>query len=227
MKRTVCLLAVATLSAALAGCSDDDTSTQSTTSTATTTETTSSSGGGGSAGTGGQGTGGVGVGGQATGGSGTGGTAPMSLTSTGFSEGMVIPDKYACAGQNVSPDLSWTPGPAATQSYAIVFTDKSNNLIHWAIWDIPPATLSLPEHVENAAEPSTPAGAKQAESYDGQTFGYLGPCPGSTHTYEFVAYAVDVATLPGVTTASSRDEVEAALLDHDLDSAALSGTFTP
>lgn len=151
----------------------------------------------------------------------------MTLTSTGFTEGTVIPDKYSCAGQNVSPDLSWTAGPAGTQSYAIVFTDKSNNLIHWVIWDIPPATSSLPEHVENAANPATPAGAKQAESYDGQTFGYLGPCPGNTHTYEFVAYAVDVAALPNVTTASSRNEVETEILAHDLASAALSGTFTP
>jgi len=178
-------------------------------------------------GTGATGTGGAGGNAGGTGGVGTGGMAAFALTSTGFTEGTAIPDKYACSGQNVSPDLGWTPGPAGTLSYAVLLTDKSNSLIHWAIWDIPGAVTSLPEQVENAANPATPAGAKQAKSYDNKTFGYLGPCPNNTHTYQFDVYALDVATLPNVTTASTRDEVAAEVLNHDLATASLSGTFTP
>ena len=49
-----------------------------------------------------------------------------------------------------------------------------------------------------------PPGSKQVKSYDNATFGYLGPCPGgNVHSYEFDLYAVDAATLPGVTTSSS------------------------
>ena len=151
----------------------------------------------------------------------------FTLTSTGFTEGMAIPVKYACKGANVSPDLTWTMGPPGTQSYAMVLTDKSNNLIHWVIWDIPSATLSLPEGVQNVANPAAPAGAKQVRSYDNTTFGYLGPCPQNTHTYEFAVFALDVATLPNVTTNSTRNAVKAEILNHDLASATLTGTYTP
>ena len=72
-------------------------------------------------------------------------------------EGTAIPAKYACAGANVSLDLSWTPGPAGTKSYAVVLTDTSNTLIHWVIWDL--AGTSLPEGVEHKPNPATPAGA--------------------------------------------------------------------
>lgn len=214
-------------------------------SSAGTTSSTSSGGSGGgastssssvtssaaSSGTGGAGTGGhggAGTGGAGTGGAGTGGQAAFALTSTGFTEGAAIPAKYACAGANVSPDLAWTAGPPpGTKSYAVVFTDKSNNLIHWVIWDIPFAEAALPEHVANVANPPTPAGAKQVKSYDNQTFGYLGPCPPSQHTYEFAVHALDVATLSNVTTASARKDVAAEIAAHEVGAATLSGTFTP
>jgi Raf kinase inhibitor-like YbhB/YbcL family protein len=109
----------------------------------------------------------------------------------------------------------------------VILTDQSNSLLHWVIWDIPSNATGLPEGVEKVAQPSMPAGAKQAKSYDGATYGYLGPCPPSTHTYQFVVHALDVATLPGVTVASTRAEVATVVAAHDLGTAALSGTYTP
>jgi hypothetical protein len=153
--------------------------------------------------------------------------AAFALTSTGFSEGMEIPTKYACAGANGSPDLTWAAGPNGTLSYAVRLTDKSNMLIHWVIWDIPAATTGLPAGVEQKANPAIPAGSKQAKAYDNQTFGYLGPCPPKVHTYEFAVIALDVATLPNVTTASTRAQVNVEILNHDLGTATLTGTYTP
>ena len=46
----------------------------------------------------------------------------MEITSTSITEGQPIELTYAHAdagGKNVSPQLSWTPGPAGTKSYAI------------------------------------------------------------------------------------------------------------
>ncbi|APR81773.1 Hypothetical protein A7982_07122 [Minicystis rosea] len=188
--------------------------------------TTASSGTGG-AGTGGSiGTGGGGMGGM-MGTGGGGGAAAFALTSAGFTEGSAIPVKFACAGPNVSPPLAWPAGPGGTQSYAVVLTDKSNNLIHWVIWDIPGSVHALPENVQKTATPSAPAGAKQVKSYDNTTVGYLGPCPPNQHTYEFAVYALDVATLPNVTTASTRTDVFTEIKNHDLASAKLTGTYTP
>jgi Raf kinase inhibitor-like YbhB/YbcL family protein len=123
---------------------------------------------------------------------------------------------------NVSPDLEWTSAPAGTQGYAVVFTDMTNALIHWAIWDIAANASGLPEAVEKKPDPANVSMAKQVLSYDGQTYGYLGPCPPNLHTYQFVVYALDTASLPGVTASSTRKEVEAALKQHALGSASLS-----
>jgi Raf kinase inhibitor-like YbhB/YbcL family protein len=237
MKTYGFFLALTLGASSLAACSGtDSTGTTSTSSSSETTATSSATTGAGGAGTGGAGGGSTGgAGGGATGSTGSstssstgsGGMAAFALTSTGFTEGMVIPAKYACAGADGSPDLSWTAGPAGTLSYAVVLTDKSNNLLHWVIWDIPGATTSLPAGVEKKANPAVPAGSKQAKSFDNQTFGYRGPCPQNTHTYEFAVFALDVATLPGVTTASTRAEVNTEILKHDLTKTTLTGTYTP
>lgn len=236
MNPRTALLALTIGVASAAACSSGDTTTTTGTSSTggetTSTATTGSGGGASSSNTG--------AGGGSTGGgtststasatsSGAGGMAAFALTSTGFSEGMEIPKKYACkpAGADGSPDLSWTAGPTGTLSYAVVLTDKSNMFLHWVIWDIPSTTTALPAGVENKANPAVPAGSKQVKSFDGQTFGYRGPCPPSTHTYEFAVFALDVATLSGVTTASSRAQVDAEILNHDLGTATLTGTYTP
>lgn len=152
----------------------------------------------------------------------------FALSSSGVTPGVQIPTEYTCDGLNVSPPLSWTAGPGGTMSYAIVFTDLSNDLIHWVIWDIPASTTLLPQDVPQVANPTPPGGgALQVRSYDNATYGYLGPCPPSVHTYEWVVYAIDVATLPNVTTSSTRAQVEAEILLHDLDSASLSAPYDP
>ncbi len=151
-------------------------------------------------------------------------SGPFTLTSSAFAEGGTIPSVHTCAGADQSPALSWTEGPPGTQSYAVVFTDLSNSLIHWVIYDIPASARGLPGNVQKAPQPSVPAGAKQVRSYGNTIYGYRGPCPGgSFHTYRFEAGALDVAALPGVTTQSSRDAARAAILQRDLASAAVSG----
>jgi Raf kinase inhibitor-like YbhB/YbcL family protein len=150
--------------------------------------------------------------------------ADFVLSSPAVIPGQLVDDRYTCAGANVSPPLAWTPGPAATKSYAVVFTDLDNGpggFLHSAIWDVAATTTALPEHVENAAHPAVPAGAQQARGYDGQTYGYLGPCPGTVHHYQFKLYALDAAGLPGITTESSLEEVQAAATSHALATATL------
>ncbi len=122
----------------------------------------------------------------------------------------------------MSPPLAWTPGPAATKSYAIVLTDKGNSLRHWALWDIPPDTMSLPANLPQTHMLTMPAGAKQVSIGGG---GYAGPCPpaGVTHTYEFALYAIDVAMLPTVTTNSMPMAVETAVLAHQIGKTTLTG----
>lgn len=182
-------------------------------------------GGGASGGAGGS-TGGGAAGGAGTGGSGGAGggaSGPFLLSSSAFDEGEQIPLKYKCAevnpvGENQSPPLSWGPGPAGTQSYAIVMRHVPTPE-HWVIWDIPSTVTTLPENIEHAAQPAVPAGSKQSfANLDGFTgSGYLGPCPqavNSVQSYEFTLYALDVATLPGLTATSTPTQAATVVKAH-------------
>ena len=150
----------------------------------------------------------------------------FALTSTVINEGGMFPDKYTCDGGdpptgNVSPPLTWTPA-ANAQSYAIVFHDTDNGVVHWVMWDIPTSVLSLAEAIENAAQPATPAGAKQVRSYDDSTYGYLGPCPGTqTHLYQFTIYAIDTATIPDLATSDTNDAAKTIVENHSVNGASL------
>ena len=189
---------------------------------------TSGSSGGSAAGVGGT----AGVAGSVAGGGGNAGgaggaagaaNAPFALTSTAFKEGEQIPLKNKCPnvnpkGQNMSPPLSWGPGPVGTKSYAVVLMHVPSPE-HWVLWDIPASVTSLPENIEHAAQPAVPAGGKQSlanlDGFNGS--GYLGPCPqapNATQSYTFTLYALDVETLPGLTATSSPTAAATAVKAH-------------
>ncbi|MEO5768339.1 MAG: YbhB/YbcL family Raf kinase inhibitor-like protein, partial [Polyangia bacterium] len=152
--------------------------------------------GGGVAGTGGRGggagsvaTGGTGVGGG--GATGQGGRGMLTLSSTTLTDNGTFMAANNCAGSNQSPPLTWTAGPAGTQSYAIVLLDTANSRYHWAIWNIPASVMALPAALPAGATITTPVAAMQAITGSG-TPSYQGPCPnGTSHTYVFTLYALD------------------------------------
>jgi Raf kinase inhibitor-like YbhB/YbcL family protein len=155
---------------------------------------------------------------------------PFALSSSAFEAGGIIVRKYRCQYENVSPPLSWTPGPATTRSYAI--TMRSAGSPHWALWDIPADVTALPEKIERLAAPPVPAGSKQCKpNVDGSTwYGYAGACPmGGTNLrpYYFELYALGVDRLPGVTPESSIREVNAAILANQVGMARLTVMASP
>jgi Raf kinase inhibitor-like YbhB/YbcL family protein len=135
---------------------------------------------------------------------------------------------------NQSPPLSWTPGPAGTKSYAVTLNHLANGALeaaHWALWDIPATTTSIPADIMHVAMPPVPAGSKQvAINLDGfNGIGYLGPCPqnpNSLQNYRFTVYALGVDTLanPGANTAAVQARIRASVLPGAGSSAALTGT---
>jgi Raf kinase inhibitor-like YbhB/YbcL family protein len=131
----------------------------------------------------------------------------------------MFPADNTCAGTDVSPAFDWTPGPAGTQSYALVLTDMFQGRVHWVLWDIPAATRSLPAMLATTPMLTTPPGARQMAAMG---MGYTGPCPGgSMHTYQFDLHAVDVATLP-VTAGANTTQLKALVMSHSLAKASLS-----
>jgi Raf kinase inhibitor-like YbhB/YbcL family protein len=163
-------------------------------------------------------------------GGGGGGGGGFALTSSAFADNGNIPTKYTCqqdgkAGNDISPALSWGPGSNSPKSYAIILVDTGNGNKHWAIWDLPAATTSLPEGLGlGFAVPGQSPAKQKALGSGNQTLQYFGPCPGgSSHKYVFTLYALKVATLPGLSQSSTVAQVETAAKANAMASVTLSG----
>ena len=119
--------------------------------------------------------------------------ATLTVTSATFANGGTIPvaNMYAsgaqCQGNNLSPALQWTPGPAITTTYRVQMVDiTAGNFLHWRVDGIPSTTVSLPSGL--ATNQYT-----QFNNHFG-TLGYGGPCPpndGLVHQYVITVYALD------------------------------------
>jgi len=150
----------------------------------------------------------------------------LQLTSPSFAADSDIPAKYTCDGAGISPALAWTEPPAGTQGFALVMDDPDvpkKTVIHWLLYDLPPATRALPEGVPTQAK--LPDGSRQGKNDPGK-IGYAGPCPqqgGAAHHYFFKLYALDYQT--GLKPKAKDADVEKAIKGHILAEAELIGRF--
>jgi hypothetical protein len=65
----------------------------------------------------------------------------FTFSSPVFESGQVIPGRYTCDGDNISPPLAWEHVPEGAKSLALVVEDPDAPLttwIHWVIFNIPP-----------------------------------------------------------------------------------------
>lgn len=124
----------------------------------------------------------------------------IHITISDFKDGGTIPSKYTCAAGPTSPSpaISWSGAPATTQSYALIMHDPdpvlggsaTNDVLHWAIFDIPGDSKGLPEGVKPGDQAD---GAKQIKNI-AMNNGYLGPCPPAghgDHHYTFELFALN------------------------------------
>ena len=105
-----------------------------------------------------------------------------------------------------------------------MLNDTTISFLHFIVYDIPSSVFALPAALEAAYAPAVPAGAHETKSYK-NAFGYAGPCPPVEHVYEFVLYALDVATLPGVTQNVALVDAETAIKAHSVGSAKLTAKY--
>jgi Raf kinase inhibitor-like YbhB/YbcL family protein len=116
----------------------------------------------------------------------------LKISSSAFEEGGLIPSKYTCDGENISPALNWTGAPDGTASFALICDDPdapSGNWVHWVIFNIPPKETGLKENIPSGKKLDN--GTVQGMN-DFRKNNYGGPCPPSgTHRYFFKLYALD------------------------------------
>jgi hypothetical protein len=156
----------------------------------------------------------------------------LTLTTDGFEDGGVIPNKFtqAAEGTPVSPKLMWSYVPDGTVSFALILHDpdtslmkKTDEVLHWLIFNIPGTATSLPEGVPAQAE--LPDGSIQSLNQS-KKVGYLGmgaAAVGPYHHYTFELFALDtkLSLAPDATQA----DVMKAMDGHILMKGVLVGRF--
>lgn len=148
-------------------------------------------------------------------------TGPLTLKSPAFSSQGLIPINYSCAGDNISPPLSWHGvAPAGTQSWAIVMRDldvKPAPWIHWSVTGIALQTRST-------ASGQLPKGSLNHQISNG-TSGFVGACPppGKTHHYEFTVFAMNKPV--NLSSSTKAPDALQAIRDASVSSVSLLGRF--
>lgn len=127
----------------------------------------------------------------------------FDLTSTDITDGGPLPmpqvsGLMGAGGEDVSPELSWSGFPDGTKGFAVTAYDPvaptAAGFWHWAVFNIPVTTTSLPSGAGDEKGSGLPEGAVQLAN-DASLKRYLGAAPPAghgTHYYYFVVHALDV-----------------------------------
>ena len=157
----------------------------------------------------------------------------MTLTSSGFTDGVQIPVKFAQPGAEVSPPLAWAGAPDTIASFALIVHDAdaaigngTDDVLHWLVWNIPRTASSLPEGVPQGAQ--QPDGSRQISVSGPYYRGPAAPASGPVHHYVFELFALDTTIdVPpvGASPPLTRAAVVAAMAGHVRGKGVLVGLF--
>ncbi len=165
-----------------------------------------------------------------------GGTLPLSMINNSpGTNGQNTCTASGAAGGDQSPQLSWKHAPEETRSFVVIIYDVVAQFTHWAMYNIPRGTTSLPE---NAGVPESIYGVQNGNDFFSPSYG--GPCPPTTfapyvHEYTVTVYALD-KFLPIVKTFGDfvpagpeglyQELIDASREHHVLASASIKGYFS-
>ena len=147
-------------------------------------------------------------GGDARGGRGGrgGGIQVMTMVTTAWPDGGLIPLRYTQAGAEISPAIQWSnvPGPAngpdgtqvTTKSFVLMFHDadtvvnnSTDGLLHWLVWNIPGTATQLAQGRPDGFELED--GTRQISVSGSRYRGPGAPASGPMHHYILELYALD------------------------------------
>ena len=143
----------------------------------------------------------------------------MTISSPAFAHNEMMPARYTCEGDNISPPLEWTAPPPGTAELVLVVEDPdagAEPACHWLIWGLAPQKGQL---LEGEAPPRVGKNAHRNSEW-------LLPEPpheDDPHAYVFQLFAVDLplTLMPGAT----REELFAAIDGHVVGVAMLTATY--
>jgi Raf kinase inhibitor-like YbhB/YbcL family protein len=142
----------------------------------------------------------------------------MEITSPEFQHNAVLPAKFTCQGQDISPRLEIADVPGNAKSLVLIVDDPDasrGNWDHWLVYNIAPTTTVIEED-------SVP-GLQCLNDFQRKDWG--GPCPPKgTHRYFFKLFALDVE-LPELPDSGRKEDLLKAMQGHILDKAELVGLY--
>lgn len=154
------------------------------------------------------------------------GMLELSLTSSAFKDGEVIPKRYTCDGEDIHPPLQIDGVDESVRSLVIIMDDpdvpkavRDDQMFdHWVMFNISPEVRKIDEREVVGTLGNNTRGVAA----------YTGPCPPSQfepkeHRYIFQLYALD--TLLSVREGASKEMVKNAMKGHILGKAELMGRY--
>jgi len=148
----------------------------------------------------------------------------LSLESSAFKNGGVIPRKYGYKNGNNSPHLKIGGVPEGTKSLVLIMDDPDamgavgKIWVHWVLWNISPNTKEI-------AENTIPLDSIEGETDFGK-IGYGGPAPpDKEHTYIYKLYALDIE--PILPKGSTKADIEKSMNEHIISETKLEGRYAP
>lgn len=149
----------------------------------------------------------------------------ITLQSSAFRDGEMIPPKHTCDGNDVSPPLSWLDVPSQSESLALIFEDIDSVAGVWSHWVV----YDMPSELDGLAEGIPPTDSLAVGGVHGTNgfgnLGYGGPCPsdGKTHRYVLQLYALD--TELGLGPGATREQVLSRIEGHVIERVELLGRY--
>ena len=144
-------------------------------------------------------------------------TKTLTVKSPAFADGELIPAKYTCDGENISPEITVENVPEGTKTLALIMDDPDapkGTFVHWVMWNMP-VTKTLRENTAPGTQGKNGRGENK----------YTGPCPPSgTHHYHFKIYALD--TRLDIPASSDKAALLYAMKGHILAEGELTGLYS-
>src|ERR1700722_4818570 len=120
----------------------------------------------------------------------------MTLTTTAWPYGGMIPPRYTQAGPELSPAIQWSAAPSGTVSFVLVFHDadtlvnnSTDDLLHWMLWNIPGTATAVAQGRPDGFELQD--GTRQISVSGSRYRGPGASATGPIHHYVMELYALD------------------------------------